>query len=445
VSVVFLSNCTVPYNFKKKKNDTNNLISESDEFQDIKVLAGEHTRFVSIFSVPAAINSGDIVMIVGLHFTAYKTSEDADAMTTFTCINMVKCETRVMPQLIWEMPPVQRMFDPELDMVRSGIAADPRSVNRWTFFAVFVEKGVSGAKDGTIYGEFQVPPINDTNSYSYLPYTDVKNAPQMERQDALTGGSSMDNKVLDNQLLVCMKRENEAPIMASVRCRLYSDSTDRFHVGALWSQLGPVFVPSLYGVALCVADPSKTQEQIYDSSDGIQGAIHAAVSFFPDLSRIVVECGIECSWADADIISRGALANPSAVSSYTTQLPPVFKALAQSTAINLLEFKGDASRIKQGVDENEIALYVVSNMLDKCKRDIANKKSTLLDTFTEQDYSDNFHSNSVAVGIFAVVRSTNTIEGVKIQDYIKVHVDLPAAVDTMGMRAAKRVHEAERE
>lgn len=444
VSVVFLSDCEVPYTYKKEKSGSNNLVSESDDFPPIKIGAGERTRFVSIYSVPAGIASGDIVVIGGLHFNAYKPTSAATPSFSFSCINMAKCEVRVVPQMILDMPPAQRMFDPELDLARMGVerhvSASEENAGaqggRWTFFAVFVEKGSSGAKEGMIIGEFQVPPINDTNSYSFLPHSDNKSV-AATRQDALTGGSSAEGKVVDNQFLVCMQAEGAPPIMASVRCRLYSDSIDRFHVGAFWSQLGPVFLPNLFGVALCVSDPLKTQEQMYDSSDGIHGAMHAAVSFFPDLARIAAECGIECSWTEAETIARGGLANPVAISCYSTQLPPTLKALAQSTAINLLEFKGDASRIKQGVDEGDLALYVVSNMLDKCKRDIANKKASLLETFTETNYQDNFHASGVAVAIFVVVRASCPVEGVKIQDYIKVHADLPAAVDTMSMRAAR--------
>ena len=444
ISVVFLSDCEVPYNFKKEKNGGNNHVTNKDSFPPIKVNAGENTRFVSIFSVPAGIVSGDIVVISGLHFNAYKPSNEANASFSFSCVNMAKCEIRVIPQLILDMPSAQRMFDPELDINIMGVERPQLSGDRWTFFAVFVEKGVGGAKPGMIMGEFQVPPFNDTNSYSYLPHSDNKSTVSPVRQDVLTGGSSPEGKVVDNQFLVCMQAEDAAPIMVSVRCRLYSDSIERFHVGALWTQLGPVLVPNLFGVALCVCDPNKTQEQMYDSSDGIHGAMHAAVSFFPDHARIVPECGIECSWEEAEEIARGKLSDPSAVSCYSTQLPPTFKALAQSSAINLLEFKGDASRIKQGVEEGELALYVVSNMLEKCKRDIINKKATLLETFTEMNYTDNFQGNNVAVAIFVIVRdSTNMVEGVKIQDYIKVHADLPAAVDTMSMRAAKRVHYAE--
>lgn len=438
LSVVFLAACTIPYNYKKG-TDTNT-VTDQDKFAPIMIPGGGTTNFVSIFSVPFGISAGDIVAIDGLYFTAYEKA-DGKRGTSLTCVKIVKCETPFVPSEIWKIPRECRLPSMNRDVLVSGRMFESQHAP-YTFFVVRITASPSSAEDGEAYGDFQVPAAKDINGYSFVPHQENKNAAPKGRIDALTGGTNSENKVDDNQLVVCIngfdsESESSPAVLISVRCRLYSDSICRFMVGSLWTKLGPVMMPHLEGTALCVTDPSKTGNQIYDPNCGYNGALYASVTLFPNLAVTSKACGIPCTWDEAIAIGGKKLSTPNALvsGSFSNSV------LSQATAVNLLEYTGDATRLKQAFEEGEVSFYVVANFLDKVRRDITSKKSSVITVCTEPNFEENFVNSEVAIAVYACVSEPTS--PFRIHDYLRPYADMPAAIDTMRKQDAKRVHREE--
>lgn len=432
LSVVFLSKCTIPYIYKKGSDG--NLVTEKDEYEPLEIEGGGETTFVSIYSVPAGVGPGDLVFIEGLFYTAWRKADSSGK--SFTCVKISKYEIPFVPTEILKIPRANRLPDVNRDVLCAGRSFDVAAAP-YMFFAVQVTKNPVVEADGEAYGEFQIPEVGDPNGYSFVPFTEKGQQPK-GRIDSLTGGTDADNKVTDNQFAVCINAyesdiDSTGAVLLTVRCRLYSDSIQRFMIGGLWSKLGPVMAPHLHGVALCMSDPSKTANQIYDPSSGYNGAMFCSVSFFPDLAVIARSCGVQCTWDEAVAISGNVLKNPSDVKCSTYSNARV----SQSTAINLMEYAGDATRLKQGADDGEIHFYVVANFTDGVRHALGEKELVLTQVFTKKFHEGNFVNSQVALAIYAVLSDKKS--QYRIHDYLRVHADLPAPIDTLRKLDARRM------
>lgn len=423
VVVVPLMETVVPYDGGKASDK--NLVKRDAVFPDIVLDAGKKTMFVSIYTIPANLMFGDIILLEGLTFNVYiGDPNDQTGRTSFLCTRISLVRDKSLQSLLDNVPLENKSLSFDRDIPSPETGTFDMNDKTFTFFHVKVTQSPPEIEDGVMYGKFMPPPEGDPSGYEFTPHQKDKSSTVVGSSVlALTGGTET-NGVTDNQFFICRNglKDTLNPYLILARTRLYKDSLDRLQVD--WLKIGSFIVPFLEGEALCIQNRNKSVGQTFDSETNVSGAIWCKTSFYPDIKAIMSAAGIEMSWDTVKKIVPGKMKDPSRMQSELY----VPKLVVHANGINIFRFNGSITRLEKGIKDGEIKLYMVSNMLES-HIETLRENSTEDNVLAMMSNPKNFKRKEPHYEVFAVTTEATKF---RIQDYVSTIPGLPPLVDTIG-------------
>lgn len=438
-SVVMLEDVTIPYIFKKPGPNSSNTITSPVEGEvPIVFSAGVESHYFSMYKAPKIVEGG-FYRMEDVYFEVYASAKDPNLGRSFTCARMTPVHVPDIQAVMCKIPFESRSIDMNRDIPgddRLLYVSNKQDKNHF----VYVKVGPQHESDGDIvYGKFTPPAPGQPVVSMYVPKMKSKvgsnGVPSAAQESvapviALTGGRISDS-VVDNQFMLQQNKSGDASLVIMGFTKLFGESLYRLQVD--WQQFAGILIPCLEGDGFSLINREKTRDLVVDNPDFV-GAVSLSTYFHPKLSAMMRNVGFKLNWENCVKLAP-QLKTPSIMRSERPQIN-----LTWADGINILEFAGDVSLLKQASDEGYVELYALTNCPFTPQKRMDMQKRNQLDIIAHLCDDGEYCNGPRVTAIFAICTALSEYP---IKDYVAAPHRTPVAMKMFETKNVKRNHTEE--
>lgn len=408
-TAILMHETEIPYIFipRKREGKPTKPLSDASKLNPPKTnlimepVPGEISTIISaggiatVFSIykPASsgweLEGGNFYSMDGVYYDMFKLAEEDEPKKSFSCKKITPVEV-VAEEIMSQIPFEFRSINKERDIVRASL--NHRHDYRFVWVTVSAE-----TQNSRVYGRFTVPNAKEALITTYVPYNPDKS--ETVAIIALTGGKRVQGTVevtADNQFNLLQKNDTGESEMFMGLTKLYPESLLRLHM--CWQTFAKTIFPFLCGNAFALIDPTKTASIEMDDPDTF--AVCLNTFFTPDLAGIARGAGFKLQW-DSCVLLDERMQNPVEMVS-----PVRVQSFAGLNAVNLLQFTGDITGLKEAEQVGYVEFYAFTNIFMNVAARAAFQAKSEQEVITELLDPTRYEDERVSV-IFAVCTETS--------------------------------------